>query len=77
MTELRAHTLTVDLGQRHALSGIDLSLSSGRLTVIVGPNGAGKTTLMRTLADLLEPKGGQVTLDGQPVMRMKAGDRAR
>ena len=77
MTELRAHALAVDLGQRHALSGIDLTLSSGRLTVIVGPNGAGKTTLMRTLAGLLEPKGGQVTLDGQPVARMKAGDRAR
>ncbi|HZH10053.1 MAG TPA: ABC transporter ATP-binding protein [Microvirga sp.] len=77
MTELRAHALAVDLRHRHALSRVDLTISSGRLTVIVGPNGAGKTTLMRTLAGLLEPTGGQVTLDGHPVARMNAGDRAR
>lgn len=77
MTELRAHSLSVDLGQRHALAGIDLTLPSGRLTVIVGPNGAGKTTLMRTLAGLLAPTEGHVTLNGQPVSRMSAGERSR
>ncbi|WP_445502765.1 ABC transporter ATP-binding protein [Microvirga sp. G4-2] len=77
MTELRAHSLAVDLGRRHALSRVDLTLPSGRFTVIVGPNGAGKTTLMRTLAGLLEPTAGQVTLDGQPVPRMSARERSR
>ncbi|MCG7392871.1 ABC transporter ATP-binding protein [Microvirga sp. ACRRW] len=77
MSALQAHNLAVDLGQRHALSRVDLTLSSGRLTVIVGPNGAGKTTLMRTLAGLLEPTAGQVTLDGHPVSRMQAGERSR
>ncbi|SCY48603.1 ABC transporter ATP-binding protein [Microvirga guangxiensis] len=77
MSTLQAHGLAVDLGKRHALAGVDLTLSSGRLTVIVGPNGAGKTTLMRTLAGLLEPADGEVTLDGQPVTRMLAGERAR
>jgi iron complex transport system ATP-binding protein len=77
MIELRARHLSVDLGRRHALSGIDLTLRPGRLTVIIGPNGAGKTTLMRALAGLLAPTGGQVTLDGHPVGRMNAGDRAR
>ncbi len=77
MTELQAHGLSVDLGKRHALSRIDLALRPGRLTVIVGPNGAGKTTLMRALAGLLEPAGGQVTLDGRPIARMKDSERAR
>ncbi|HZW46619.1 MAG TPA: ABC transporter ATP-binding protein [Microvirga sp.] len=77
MTELHAHGLSVDLGERHALFGVELALRPGRLTVIVGPNGAGKTTLMRALAGLLEPAGGQVTLGGEPVTRMKATERAR
>ncbi|WP_243369294.1 ABC transporter ATP-binding protein [Microvirga solisilvae] len=77
MSELCAHDLAVDLGRRHALSRVDLTIPSGRLTVIVGPNGAGKTTLMRSLAGLLPPTSGQVTLDGHPVARMNAGDRAR
>jgi len=74
---LAARSLSVDLGRRRALSGVDLSLESGRFTVIVGPNGAGKTTLLRTLAGLLPPADGTVTLDGAPVGRMRLADRAR
>lgn len=77
MSALEARGLFVDLGRRHALAGVDLALRPGHLTVVVGPNGAGKTTLMRTLAGLLEPGRGQVTLDGRPVARMAAGERAR
>jgi len=77
VTELQALGLSVDLGSRHALARIDLTLRPGRLTVIVGPNGAGKTTLMRALAGLLEPTGGQVILAGQPVARMEGAERAR
>lgn len=74
---MQAHALSVDLGTRRALSGIDLTLEPGRLTVIVGPNGAGKTTLLKTLTGLVEPSEGQVTLDGDPVGQMRAAERAR
>ena len=74
---LEARSLSVDLGSRRALSGIDLAFEPGRLTVIVGPNGAGKTTLMRSLAGLLPPSRGSVTLDGAPVADMRASERAR
>jgi iron complex transport system ATP-binding protein len=77
MTRLCASSLSVALGRRRVLSGIDLALESGRFTVILGPNGAGKTTLLRCLAGLLAPAAGSVTLDGTPVARMRAADRAR
>jgi iron complex transport system ATP-binding protein len=77
MTRLSANSLCVDLGRRRALSGVDLTLESGRFTVIVGPNGAGKTTLLRALAGLLAPSEGSVTLDGAPIARMRAAERAR
>jgi ABC-type multidrug transport system ATPase subunit len=51
-----------------ALQGIDLDLPNGMFGLL-GPNGAGKTTLMRILAGLLEPTSGQVTLDGEDVLR--------
>jgi ABC-type multidrug transport system ATPase subunit len=51
-----------------ALQGIDLDLGNGMFGLL-GPNGAGKTTLMRILAGLLEPTSGEVTLDGQDVLR--------
>jgi iron complex transport system ATP-binding protein len=77
MMRLSANALSVDLGRRRALSGVDLALESGRFTVVIGPNGAGKSTLLRTLAGLLPPTEGTVTLDGEPVFRMRAADRAR
>jgi iron complex transport system ATP-binding protein len=77
MMRLSARSLSVDLGRRRALSGVDLTLESGRFTVIVGPNGAGKTTLLRSLAGLLAPSEGSVDLNGLAVGRMRSADRAR
>ncbi len=77
MMPLQAQALSVDLGPRRVLSGIDLALQPGRLTVIIGPNGAGKTTLIRSLAGLLTPSKGHLTLDGQPLAKMGGGERAR
>jgi iron complex transport system ATP-binding protein len=77
MTRLVAQSLSVDLGRRRALSSVDLSLEPGRFTVIIGPNGAGKTTLLRALAGLLPASAGSVTLNGAPIGRMRAADRAR
>jgi len=77
MMRLEARSLSVDLGRRRALDGIDLSLEPGLFTVILGPNGAGKTTLLRTLAGLAAPAKGDVALGGAPLARMRAAERAR
>ena len=39
--------------------------------VVLGPNGAGKTTLFRTIAGILEPFTGKVTLDGESIASSK------
>ncbi|GAB2556394.1 ATP-binding cassette domain-containing protein [Nocardia heshunensis] len=44
---------------------------------IVGPNGAGKTTLLRTLAGLIRPISGSVTVDGRALHQVPARERAR
>src|ERR1700728_3658258 len=57
----------VRLGGRQVLSDVTFSLRKGEFTGIIGPNGAGKTTLLRVILGLLEPSGGQVLIDGEPV----------
>ncbi len=43
---------------------VDLDLRPGCRVAIVGGSGSGKTTVLMTLAGLLAPRGGVVTLDG-------------
>src|SRR3954447_8000867 len=50
-----------------ALDGVDLVCGAGRVHALVGENGAGKSTLVRILTGNMEPDGGQVRVDGDPV----------
>jgi ATP-binding cassette subfamily C protein CydC len=43
---------------------LDLHLAPGARVVIVGPSGAGKTTMLMTLAGLLTPVAGSLTVNG-------------
>jgi zinc/manganese transport system ATP-binding protein len=57
----------VRLGGRPVLSEVTFSLRKGEFTGIIGPNGAGKTTLLRVILGLIEPSGGRVLVEGEPV----------
>lgn len=75
---LRLESVHVTLGSgrssRRVLSGLDADFAPGLITAIVGPNGAGKSTLVRTALGFIEPRSGQVMLDGVPVGSF-AGER--
>lgn len=74
---LRADGLAVGWpGREPALTGVDVVLSPGRSVAVVGPSGVGKTTLLLTLAGLLPPRHGTVTLDGVPLADLDERDRA-
>jgi len=77
---LQAQQLTVRLGEREVLQGLDLTIPAGRWTCIVGPNGAGKSTLLKALAGLLplsQQVSGQVHWLGHPVAAIRRRERAR
>jgi zinc/manganese transport system ATP-binding protein len=64
---LTLDNIGVRLGGRQVLSDVTFSLRKGEFTGVIGPNGAGKTTLLRVILGLLEPSGGRVLIDGEPV----------
>ena len=46
---------------------ISMAVERSEILAVLGPNGAGKTSLMLTLAGLLPPISGTLTLDGRPI----------
>jgi len=51
-------------GTNHVLRGIDLSVTTSEVMVIIGPSGSGKSTLLRCVNLLEEPTEGKVWFDG-------------
>lgn len=64
---LEIEQLTTTYGSIAALRAVSLTVGAGEIVGIIGPNGAGKTTLMGSIAGLLEPSSGSVSLEGNDV----------
>ncbi|GAB96008.1 ABC-2 type transport system ATP-binding protein [Kineosphaera limosa] len=51
-------------GPVHALDGVELQLTPGRIVGLLGENGCGKTTLLKVLAGVVSDYTGQVRIAG-------------
>jgi branched-chain amino acid transport system ATP-binding protein len=50
-----------------AVRDLNLSIDEGEVVALLGPNGAGKTTTLMTLAGVLKPMSGQISVCGTAV----------
>jgi iron complex transport system ATP-binding protein len=75
--ELRARNLTLGYHDTEVISGLDLTVLHGQMTMIVGANACGKSTLLRGLGRLLRPYGGSVILDGSSVQDLRSVEVAK
>lgn len=64
---LQVRGLTKKFGDIEVLSGVDLTVTSGKALALRGRNGAGKSTLLRCITGVDAPTAGTVELDGEPV----------
>jgi ABC-2 type transport system ATP-binding protein len=62
---IEATGLVRTFGRVRALDGLDLTVRTGEILGLVGPNGAGKTTFIRSVAGLLRPTAGSITVLGR------------
>ncbi len=52
--------------QVDALVDVSLSIEPGSFVSLIGPSGCGKSTLLRLIANLTQPNGGQIFVNGKP-----------
>jgi NitT/TauT family transport system ATP-binding protein len=64
--DIRDLSLTFETadGPVYALSGANLQVKKGEFISFIGPSGCGKTTLLRVIADLEQPTGGEIRVNG-------------
>ncbi len=61
----RLESVSCERGGRAVLSGVDLDVPEGRITVLIGPSGSGKTSLLRLLDRLDDPSSGTISYGGR------------
>ncbi|MBB4192417.1 polar amino acid transport system permease protein [Rhizobium aethiopicum] len=68
---LQIRDLSMAYGELDVLKGVDLDIAAGTVTCIIGPSGSGKSTLLRCMNRLVEPKSGDMLLDGESILAMR------
>lgn len=56
---------------------INLTIPDGKISVIIGANACGKSTLLKTMARLIKPISGEITLDGKQISKIPPKQLAR
>jgi len=71
-TLLKVDNIHVYYGAIHAIKGISFEVNEGEIVTLIGANGAGKSTTLNTVAGLLKPREGSITLEGQSLLGIPA-----
>jgi len=51
-----------------AVNHVSLEVKQGEMLTLLGPSGCGKTTTLRCIAGLEKPEGGDIIIDGKPML---------
>ncbi|GAA3405867.1 ABC transporter ATP-binding protein [Paenibacillus hodogayensis] len=73
----QAEQVVAGYDNKTVIHGVSLVIPSNQISVIIGANACGKSTLLKTLARLIKPASGHITLDGKPIAHIPAKQLAR
>ncbi|MDD2858903.1 MAG: ABC transporter ATP-binding protein [Candidatus Nanopelagicales bacterium] len=68
--KIEVSNLTLKYGDALAVDNVSFSLAHGECLTILGANGAGKSSIGKSLAGLLPPSSGTITLDGDEIQNL-------
>jgi branched-chain amino acid transport system ATP-binding protein len=71
MALLEVRGLRKNFGGVRALDDLDFDVDEGQIVSVIGPNGAGKTTLFNVVTGMIQPDGGEITLEGESIVGLR------
>ena len=77
LSGLRVSKLRKSYKKRLVIRDVSLELARGEVVALLGPNGSGKTTCFYSVAGLVTPEAGTVTIDGQDATLLPMYRRAK
>jgi thiamine transport system ATP-binding protein len=72
---LHVKSLSVEVDGALILEDVSIHVSFGSTVAVVGPSGIGKSTLLRTIAGIVSPTSGSISIDGRDVTNLPAHRR--
>ena len=75
--DVRNVVKTFDDGRTRAVDGASLRIERGEFVSITGPSGCGKSTLLHLIASLERPDSGEITVEGEDILRLRDLSRYR
>jgi phospholipid/cholesterol/gamma-HCH transport system ATP-binding protein len=63
--------VTKRFGGHTVLEDITFDVPRGKTSAVLGPSGTGKSVLLKTIIGLLKPEGGQILVDGEPIVGVR------
>ena len=68
MKMLEVRNLKKSFGDVQVLDGVSFSVERGEAVAVIGPSGGGKSTMLRCLIGLERADGGDILIEGEPLM---------
>ncbi len=69
MAVIEVKNLKKNFGNLEVLKDINLTVEKGDVIAILGPSGSGKSTFLRSLIDLERVNGGEIIIEGKPLVK--------
>lgn len=77
MSCITTKNLNISYGSLDIVKDLDLEIPKGKITTIIGANGCGKSTILKTIARIIEPKSGDIFINGKNVKEQKPNELAK
>ena len=69
MNMITVRNLKKSFGDNLVLDDVSFSVEQGQTVVVIGPSGSGKSTMLRCIIGLEKADGGDIIIEGEPLMK--------